>query len=429
MADVSAPSKGIFSRVWDSQFEQTAPPIREEAAYQELEIYNSKTQQFEPFGIFVHDRLEKALAKDGLLKEQVEYRQWQQAQIAAGSASTPDALKRANPALYNALFYANGTAKTALDLAILPATRKSKEAVREAVKADVRFHRKNMDKSTKGPNFAPMTSKMVLQQLYFEDFLTKEAYQVHLAKGTLPANTPRVVLKGEAKSVIIDANNPSAQATTREKVIHAVTSWVGLLMTISLTAAAFSAPTFLMSAVYASLAFLANWVGNDFDMFGKAKILFRELSWLTESRFSWIRKFSPTNTVKSLAILSATIFGSYEVAAGAHSLMMGSSFLAAYPPVQAAITTLMTGIAFVSTFIAIMDSLKYRLGFGWSNNQVAKSEMEAVATNRGKASAKVAHPKPSKAVTSARDHAERQTPAAAPREERSPRRRQAFTTS
>ncbi len=271
--------RNLGARIWEDQFEHTAPPIRHtEVAFVTLER-KKKDNSYETVGTFVPELYELANTPEGSLKCQWQERIWRKTHPEVGvdinAEAYKAALKEELPSLYGKLYGALDNRKSPFELALLPTERTSE--IHKAVATEFR-HRRNVGLEIPAP-----ISRLRLLPDYLNNL---EAYGLRA--------------KEFPNAIEVNRRNPHGKATTREKILHFL-EWPAAVLLTASAAIALSgfASTWAILAGVVGL-YIANIKSNEFSMFALAEALNRDLGWLTAKDIPWTSRFSAINTLKTV---------------------------------------------------------------------------------------------------------------------------------
>ncbi len=304
-----------------------------------------------PVGSFAPELYELALVR-GLIAQQEED---------AFNAATPDATlaQKQNQSFYSSLYHADGTAKTAFELSVLPViysdyNNDSIEKIRAYIKPEL------VNRVQNGQPLPPLEYK----------YITKSDYLKNIGLINLKAVAPR--------DVTVDVENPAEKTTRRERAFHYIAQRASLVLTLLMVAAlTASTPAWFMVAAMGVL--LAEWCGKEFGTFGTAETLLRDLSSLFLKDFRWGDKVSLKKTIKTGILLAAV--GSVALTAitgawaGVLALPLWNAGLTGFA--ANALTALQFGTAGFAasagglmTFVGLKDAIHFFWGLGIWDKQI-----------------------------------------------------------
>jgi len=210
-------------------------------------------------------------------------------------------------ALRNALFRADGTRKTAFELAILPATKFTE--IEKLFKKAAGF---KSGHHVKLP--APVNKYRILP-----DWLP------HLAEmGLTLYSTDKLSPVDDVK---MNIRNPKIHTSTFERAMHYGSQWMAwfLALSVGLETALAVGFTFPWMVLPFALGYLAHKCAKDFMLFDIIECTLRDLGWMLDKEYAWKGEFSRRKAIETSIYLAGIGLATYLGVTGAWTATLGLS--------------------------------------------------------------------------------------------------------
>lgn len=361
-------TKGLGKFLWDRYIEEAAPTERHiDVAY--VPIQRMENDKVVDLGVVVPELY--MIAQAGILPAQVKAKKHLGKALEQLNDADRQKLLAEKPALYKALFLANGQMKSAFELSVISSYHRA--YIQASLSQTYFWLRKN------GFNWPNTLSKVRAVPDYLAG-LEKVGLCVkndgHAA--TKPAQEPT---SGEycfgAHSVRLSIKNPPELASKREKIMHFLGPWFAWFVTLSATVAVTGATSPVLLLAYALGTYIAMECANEFGMFDTAESLYRDIGWMISKEYAGFGKFSFKNALHALVQIAAIGFIAYGAASAAFAGILALPFLQAIPQVALGLASFFASVAAIGASVGLSAATRYIRGISIYDNQIPLNAEEA----------------------------------------------------
>lgn len=155
-----------------------------------------------------------------------------------------------------------------------------------------------------------------------------------------------------------------------KKFFH-ITSWLAFFSTLGLVVGTIT--NVISLPIYVCLFFAlynATHLADQFDFYGKLESILRDIDWMSNKDFSWIRNFSKFNAFKSIFHLATLGVAMYFTATAVFAGVIGLPFLMLAPKVEAAIGIFLATLTAIGSWVGLSGVLRAGKGISFSDLQV-----------------------------------------------------------
>ncbi|MGE4349783.1 MAG: hypothetical protein AB7D28_08460 [Candidatus Berkiella sp.] len=365
---LSLKAKGLGKYLWDRYIEEAAPTERHiDVAY--VPIQRKENDAVVDVGVVVPELY--MIAQAGILPAQVKAKKFLSKDLDKLNDADKKKLLAEKPALYKALFLADGQMKSAFELSVISSYHRA--YIQASLSHTYFWLRKN------GFNWPNTLSKVravpdYLAGLEKAGLCVKDDGSI----ATKPAQEPT---SGEycfgAHSVRLSIKNPPEVASKREKIMHFLGPWFAWFVTVSAAVAVTGATSPVLLLAYALGTYIAMECANEFGMFDTAESLYRDIGWMISKEYSGFGKFSVKNALHALVQIAAIGLIAYGAATAAFYGTLALPFLQLVPQVAIGIAGFFASVAALGSSVGLAAATRYIRGISIYDNQIPLSVEEA----------------------------------------------------
>lgn len=360
--------KGLGKYLWDRYIEEAAPTERHiDVAY--VPIQRKENDKVIDVGVVVPELY--MIAQAGILPAQVKAKQFLAKDLDKLNDTDKQKLLAEKPAIYKALFLANGQMKSAFELSVISSYHRA--YIQASLSHTYFWLRKN------GFNWPNTLSKVRAVPDYLAG-LEKAGLSLKNdgSIATKPAQEPT---SGEycfgAHSVRLSIKNPPEIASKREKIMHFLGPWFAWFVTVSAAVAVTGATSPLLLLAYAFGTYIAIECANEFGMFDTAESLYRDIGWMISKEYAGFGKFSVKNALHALVQIAAIGFMAYGAATAAFYGILALPFLQLVPQMAIGVAGFFASVAALGSAVGLAAATRYIRGISIYDNQIPLNAEEA----------------------------------------------------